>query len=439
MSSEIPSEAVASHFARLQRAVAALAQGRMIVVTDDADRENEADLVVAADRVTAEQVAFMVAHTTGILCAPMSGRLIDRLQLHAMVSENTDPHSTAFTITVDHLSAGTGVSATNRARTLRALADPNTHPDDLRRPGHIFPLRAREWGVLHRPGHTEATLDLLRLAGCAEVGVISEIIDCHGEMATGDVINSFAQTHDLPMVSVAELVHYRSSTEKLVEMASSAALPTRYGDFRATAYVSKLDGIEHLALTMGDVAAAGSTEDGVLVRMHSECVTGDVAGSARCDCGSQFEEGMRRIATEGLGVMIYLRGHEGRGIGLAHKLRAYTLQEQGRDTVDANRDLGLPDDSRSYGTGAQILTDIGAQRIRLLTNNPAKCDGLEGYGLTITERIAMPPFATSHNDAYLRTKRDRMGHLIEGLDAGLGPIDAIPKSLRQTTPFGVAL
>lgn len=396
----------------VQRAVAALAAGRMVIVTDDADRENEGDLILPAATVTADQVAFVVRHTTGIVCAPMPGSRADALNLPLMVEDNTDAHGTAFTITVDHRDSGTGVAAADRAATLRALADPGTRPADLRRPGHVFPLRARDGGVLVRAGHTEAAVDLLRLAGHDPVGVIGEIVAPDGTMARGDALRAFASEHDLPVLAIADLVRYRRATERFVEHVATAAMPTVFGDFRAVAYRSTIDGTEHLALVHGDVAAAGRAERGALVRVHSECLTGDIIGSLRCDCGAQLEQALRAIADEGAGAVVYLRGHEGRGIGLAHKIRAYALQESGLDTVDANTAQGLPVDTRSYGTGAQILTDLGISRLRLITNNPAKYGGLDGYGLEILGRVGLPASTSPHNVRYLRTKQERMGHLI---------------------------
>jgi 3,4-dihydroxy 2-butanone 4-phosphate synthase/GTP cyclohydrolase II len=394
----------------VQRAVAALASGGMVVVVDDADRENEGDLVLAAGTATAEQVAFVVRHTTGILCAPMPAARADALGLPQMVADNSDAHGTAFTVSVDVEGSGTGVSAADRARTFVALADPAAKAADFRRPGHVFPLRARDGGVLVRAGHTEAAVDLLTLAGCAPVGLISELVADDGSMLRGDGLRDFVRQHDLPILAIADLVRYRRSTEHLVEHVATAAMPTVFGDFRAMAYRSKLDGTEHLALVMGDVAAAGRAEGGALVRVHSECLTGDMLGSLRCDCGSQLEQALREIAEEGCGVAVYLRGHEGRGIGLAHKIRAYALQEEGLDTVDANAAQGLPVDSRSYGIGAQILGDLGVRRLRLMTNNPAKYGGLDGYGLEIVGRVRLPAAENAHNSRYLRTKRDRMGH-----------------------------
>ena len=401
-----PAEAV-------QHAVAALAEGGIVVVVDDADREDEGDLVVAAELVTAQQMAFMVRHGTGIVCTPMPAQRAEELRLPPMVAENTDAHGTAFTVSVDHMSTGTGVSAADRAGTARALAAPATLPGELRRPGHVFPLRAREGGVLVRPGHTEAAVDLTRMAGLSGVGVITEITADDGTMPSGASVTAFAREHDLPILAIADLVRYRRATERLVEQLASSSMPTAFGAFRAVAYRSTLDGSEHLALVMGDVAEAGRSAHGALVRVHSECLTGDILGSLRCDCGGQLEQALRAIAAEGCGALVYLRGHEGRGIGLAHKIRAYALQDQGLDTVDANTAQGLPADSRSYGVGSQILGDLGISRLRLITNNPAKFGGLESYGLTIVGRVALPVIETPHNVRYLRTKRERMGHQLE--------------------------
>lgn len=396
----------------VQHAVAALAAGGMVVVTDDADRENEGDLVMPAATATAEQVAFMVRHSTGILCAPMSGERADALGLPLMVTDTADAFGTAFTITVDHRDGGTGVSAADRALTLRALADPGTRPETLRRPGHIFPLRARGEGVLARAGHTEAAVDLLRLAGQEPVGVIGEIVAPDGSMARGPILAEFAREHGLPVLAIADLVRHRRATESFVEHVATAAMPTVFGEFRAVAYRSTIDGTEHLALVHGDAAAAGAGEAGALVRVHSECLTGDILGSLRCDCGTQLEQALRAIVQEGVGVVVYLRGHEGRGIGLAHKIRAYALQETGMDTLDANTAQGLPVDARSYGTGAQILADLGVTRLRLMTNNPTKYGGLDGHGLEIVGRVGLPVVTTQHNVRYLRAKQERMGHLL---------------------------
>ncbi len=401
-----PAEAV-------QHAVAALSAGGMVVVVDDAAREDEGDLIVAAELVTDRQMAFMVRHGTGIVCVPMTGQRADDLRLPPMVADNTDTHGTAFTVSVDHVGTGTGVSAAERTATARALADPATMPTELRRPGHVFPLRARPGGVLVRAGHTEAAVDLTRLAGLSGVGVITEITADDGTMPSGARVAEFAREHGLPLLAIADLVRYRRATERLVEQLATSAMPTEFGAFRAVAYRSTLDGSEHLALVMGDVAEAGRSERGALVRVHSECLTGDILGSLRCDCGGQLEHALRAIAAEGCGALVYLRGHEGRGIGLGHKIRAYALQEQGLDTVDANTAQGLPADARNYGVGSQILSDLGIRRLRLITNNPAKFGGLDGYGLTIVGRVSLPVVETPHNVRYLRTKRERMGHDLE--------------------------
>ncbi|WP_264073060.1 bifunctional 3,4-dihydroxy-2-butanone-4-phosphate synthase/GTP cyclohydrolase II [Mycolicibacterium pulveris] len=392
-------------------AVRALAAGGMVIVADDVERENEGDLVMAAEFATVDDLDFLVRYSTGIICVPMLGDRLDALRLPPMVRDNEDTHDTAFTVSVDHRSTTTGVSAVDRSRTIRALADPRAAATDFRRPGHVFPLRYREGGVLSRPGHTEASIDLLRLAGLSEVAVIGEIVGAAGQMAHGPELAAFAREHNLPMLTVADLIEYRRATERLVALAGSSWLPTRFGEFRAHAYRSLVDGTEHLALVMGDVHDPARSE--ILVRMHSECLTGDVVGSLRCDCGTQFERALTEIATEGCGVMVYLRGHEGRGIGLGYKLRAYTLQESGRDTVDANTDLGLPVDARTYEVGASILAALGISRVRLITNNPAKCVELEQRGIAVAERVSLPSTVTESNLSYLRAKRDRMGHKLD--------------------------
>ncbi|MGY1840185.1 MULTISPECIES: bifunctional 3,4-dihydroxy-2-butanone-4-phosphate synthase/GTP cyclohydrolase II [unclassified Modestobacter] len=396
----------------VQAAVAALAAGGMVIVVDDADREDEGDLVLAAESVSTEQMAFLVRHTTGIVCAPMPAVRAEQLRLPQMVADNTDAHGTAFTVTVDAVETGTGVCAADRATTVRALADARATPGQFRRPGHVFPLVARDGGVLVRAGHTEAAVDLTTMAGLSGVGVIGEIVEEDGSMRRGRSLADFAAAHGLPVLAIADLVRHRRATERLVELVGTAQMPTEFGDFRALAYRNTLDGTEHLALVMGDLAAASHTEAGALVRVHSECLTGDILGSLRCDCGGQLEQALAAVAAEGVGAVVYLRGHEGRGIGLGRKIRAYALQEQGLDTIEANTAQGLPVDSRSYGIGAQILADLGATRIRLITNNPAKYGGLDGHGLTITGRVALPVLQTPHNLRYLRTKRDRMGHVL---------------------------
>ena len=418
-----------SGFAGVEDAVAALAAGGMIVVVDDADRENEGDLIMAAEAATQETVGFFVRHTSGVICTPMLGERLDELDLPLMVTANTAPYRTAFTVSVDaRAGTTTGISAADRATTIQALIDPATRPADLVRPGHIFPLRYREGGVLKRAGHTEAAVDLARLAGCAPAAVLCEIVDDSGEMARLPQLERFAAAHGLPLISIADLIRSRRQHEKLVKRVAEARIPTRWGEFTAYAYESLLDGEQHLALVKGAVQG----EADVLVRVHSECLTGDALGSLRCDCGPQLEDALARIAAEGLGVVVYLRGHEGRGIGLGHKLRAYSLQEQGRDTVDANLDLGLPVDGREYGIGSQILVDLGVTTMRLLTNNPAKYGGLDGFGLQIVERVPLQTRPNPENLRYLRTKRERMGHLLElPTDEGSGGLKPSPPEGRE--------
>lgn len=398
--------------AAIEDAIAAIARGEIIVVLDDEDRENEGDLIMAASAVTPEKIAFFLEHTSGYICAPMTGERCDELDLPLMVLSNTESHRTAFTVTVDYRhGTSTGISAYDRSATIAALVDPRTRPGDLARPGHICPLRSAPGGVLKRAGHTEAAVDLAGLAGLEPAGVLCEITDANKMgMARGPELEEFSARHGLLMITIADLIRYRRRTEKLVKRFSEARIPTDFGEFVCYAYQSVLDGTEHLALVKGDVAG----RPGVLVRVHSECLTGDVFGSRRCDCGPQLQDAMQMIDENGSGVVVYLRGHEGRGIGIGHKLRAYHLQEQGADTVDANSRLGLPVDSREYGIGAQILTDLGVTTMRLMTNNPSKFGGLDGFGLDIVERVPMPSQITPENTAYLRTKRDRMGHMIEG-------------------------
>ncbi len=401
-------------FAKIEDAVAAIGRGEIVIVVDDEDRENEGDLILAAEFATPDKIAFFLHHTSGVICAPVTRERARELDLPLMVANNTETMRTAFTVSVDYRhGTSTGISAYDRAATIQALVDPSTRPTDLLRPGHIFPLEAREGGVLKRAGHTEASMDLARMAGVYPAGVLCEIVnDKKDDMARVPELERFTDEHGLLMISIADLVRYRRQTEKLVRRITEARLPTQWGDFTCYAYESTLDGTEHLAFVKGAVQG----EDDVLVRVHSECLTGDVFGSLRCDCGPQLDESMRLIAEEGLGVVVYLRGHEGRGIGLGHKLRAYQLQDQGHDTVDANLALGLPVDSREYGIGSQILVDLGITTMRLLTNNPAKYGGLEGFGLEITDRVPLLTVPNPENIAYLRTKRERMGHLLEGLD-----------------------
>lgn len=417
-----------SRFDSIERAVADIAAGRAVVVVDDEDRENEGDLIFAAEKATPELVAFMVRYTSGYLCVPLVGEDCDRLGLPPMYSTNQDKHGTAYTVTVDAKAGiGTGISASDRAATMRLLADPTSGAGDFTRPGHVVPLRALEGGVLRRPGHTEAAVDLARMADLRPAGVICEIVSQkdEGEMARTDELRVFADEHDLALISIADLIAWRRRHEKQVQRVAEARIPTAHGEFRAVGFQSLFDGIEHVALVRGDLGLPGTTDDGedVLVRVHSECLTGDVFGSLRCDCGTQLDAALETVAAEGRGIVLYMRGHEGRGIGLMHKLQAYQLQDAGQDTVDANLALGLPADSRDYGTGAQILVDLGVRSMRLLTNNPAKRAGLDGYGLHITERVGMPVRVTPENIRYLRTKRDRMGHQLDDL-----PDDAVDGS-----------
>jgi 3,4-dihydroxy 2-butanone 4-phosphate synthase/GTP cyclohydrolase II len=395
-------------FAPIEDVIAAIARGEMIVMVDDEDRENEGDLIMAAQFATPEKISFIVRYSSGVVVAPISGDRCDDLRLPLMVEHNTESHRTAFTISVDLIEGTTtGISAADRAATLRALADPQESFASFARPGHIFPLRAREGGVLKRAGHTEAAVDLARMAGLEPAGIICEIINDDGSMSRLPELIEFSRKHNLLLSSIAELIKYRRHHEKLVTRMGQAQVPTDWGNFTCTAFKSDVDGTEHLAFSLGTV------DDGqpVLVRVHSECLTGDVFSSRRCDCGPQLHSAMSLIAEEGRGIVVYLRGHEGRGIGIGHKIRAYSLQDGGLDTVDANTELGLPVDSREYGIGAQILADMGANQLRLITNNPAKYGGIEGYGLEIIERVAINPVATEENIKYLQTKRDRMGHL----------------------------
>ncbi|MCL4448923.1 MAG: bifunctional 3,4-dihydroxy-2-butanone-4-phosphate synthase/GTP cyclohydrolase II [Actinobacteria bacterium] len=403
-------------FNTIEEAIAAMSSGDPIVVVDDENRENEGDLIMSAQFATADKIAFFLQHTSGLICVPINGERLDELQLPLMVdpAHNTEPRHTAFTVTVDYKHATTtGISAHDRAATIEALIDTKTTPADFVRPGHILPLRYTPGGVLKRAGHTEAAVDIATAAGLYPAAVICEIVsEDKKHMARLDELRRFVSKHNLVIVSIADLIRWRHRKEKLVKQVARATLPTELGEFTCYAYESILNGEQHVALVKGDIEGV----DGLLVRVHSECLTGDVFGSRRCDCGSQLEAAMRMISEEGRGVVVYLRGHEGRGIGLAHKLRAYTLQEQGQDTVDANLSLGMPVDSREYGIGAQILADLGVTTMRLMTNNPTKYGGLEGFGLIITERVPLESIPTKENIKYLRTKRERMGHLLDGLD-----------------------
>jgi 3,4-dihydroxy 2-butanone 4-phosphate synthase/GTP cyclohydrolase II len=401
-------------FASIDETVAAVARGEIVVVVDDANRENEGDLIVAAEYATADKIAFFLNHTSGVICMPMLGSRLDVLELPPMVVDNTESNRTAFTVSVDaRRGTTTGISAADRAATIAALIDPKTTPGDLARPGHMYPLRYREGGVLRRAGHTEAAVDLARLAGLYPAGVLCEVVSQDkATMARLPELERFASRHGLVITSIAELIRYRRQREKLVRRVAEARVPTEWGEFTAYVYESVLDGEQHVAMVKGAVQG----ECNVLVRVHSECLTGDALGSLRCDCGMQLRSAFQQVAAEGLGVVLYLRGHEGRGIGLANKIKAYTLQDQGHDTVDANLQLGHPADSRKYGTGAQILVDLGITTMRLLTNNPAKYGGLDGYGLEIVERVPLQTTPNPENIRYLRTKQQRLGHLLEGLE-----------------------
>jgi 3,4-dihydroxy 2-butanone 4-phosphate synthase/GTP cyclohydrolase II len=402
-------------FDSVKQAIEDIAEGKPVIVVDDEDRENEGDLIFAAEKATPELVAFTVRYTSGYLCVPLTEADCDRLDLPPMYHTNQDRRGTAYTVTVDAKDGvGTGISASDRATTMRMLADPTATAGDFTRPGHVVPLRAKEGGVLRRPGHTEAAVDLARLAGLRPAGVLCEIVSQkdEGDMARRDELEVFAAEHELSLISIADLIAYRRRAEKQVVRVAEARIPTAHGTFRAVGYDSLLDGIEHIAMVYGDIGDG----EGLLVRVHSECLTGDVFGSLRCDCGPQLDAALAAVAAEGRGIVLYVRGHEGRGIGLLHKLQAYQLQDNGHDTVDANLALGVPADARDYGTGAQILCDLGVKSMKLLTNNPAKRVGLEGYGLRVIDRVALASSPNPENLRYLRTKRDRMGHHLDNLD-----------------------
>ncbi|HEY1822363.1 MAG TPA: bifunctional 3,4-dihydroxy-2-butanone-4-phosphate synthase/GTP cyclohydrolase II [Trebonia sp.] len=401
------------------RAIKDIADGRPVVVVDDANRENEGDIIFAASKATPELLAFMIRYSSGVVCVPMRGADLDRLQLPLMTTQNTERMRTAYTVSVDAAEGvTTGISAADRTTTIRKLADPGSAAGDFARPGHIFPLRARDGGVLVRPGHTEAAVDLASLAGLAPVGVVCEVVNDDGTMMRLPDLRKFADEFGLALISIEQLIEHRRRTERLVTRVAETVIPNAYGSWRAYGYRSDVDGTEHLALVLGDIdAGSGGAESGeeVLVRVHSECLTGDVFGSQRCDCGAQLDAAMAKIAERGRGVVLYLRGHEGRGIGLLSKLQAYELQDGGADTVDANLRLGLPVDAREYSVAAQLLDDLGVRSVRLLTNNPVKVDALAAHGFGVT-RIPLPPLTTPYNLRYLTTKRDRLGHQLDTLE-----------------------
>ena len=391
----------------VERAIKDIAKGRPVVVVDDEDRENEGDIIFAASAATPELLAFMIRYTSGVICVPMPGRELDRLQLPPMTSQNTEHMRTAFAVSVDaRRGVSTGISAADRAITIGKLVDPETTAADLVRPGHIFPLRYAEGGVLRRRGHTEAAVDLARLAGLAEAGVLAEVVNDDGTMARLPRLREFSDMYGLALISIGQIVGYRRRTERQLSRQAHTQIPNAHGLWQAYGYRHEIDATEYVALALGDIAG----KEGVLTRLHSECLTGDVFGSQRCDCGAQLEASMAAIAAEGAGVVLYLRGHEGRGVGLLSKLQAYELQDGGADTVDANLELGLPADAREYSAGAQMLADLGVRSVRLLTNNPAKTGGLSNCGVEVIERVPLASAVTPYNLRYLKTKRDRLGH-----------------------------
>ncbi|CAM3714680.1 bifunctional 3,4-dihydroxy-2-butanone-4-phosphate synthase/GTP cyclohydrolase II [Alkalicoccus chagannorensis] len=394
-------------FDPIESAIYALAQGETVIVCDDEDRENEGDFVALADKVSAETINFMVTHGRGLVCTPITAERAEKLQLVPMVDRNSDPHGTAFTVSVDHKHCTTGISAQERAMTIRALMDEDTKPADFQRPGHVFPLVAKDGGVLRRAGHTEASVDLAKMAGASPAGVICEIMNEDGTMARVPELRKIADEHDLKMITIKDLIQYRNRKDKLVQREIEIDLPTEYGDFKAVGYSNVVDGKEHVAIVKGEIGGSRPT----LVRVHSECLTGDVLGSRRCDCGPQLHAALAQIEENGSGVVLYMR-QEGRGIGLLNKMKAYKLQEEGLDTVEANEKLGFGPDLRDYGIGAQILRDLGISKMKLLTNNPRKITGLKGYDLEVVDRVPIQLPGHKENERYLKTKKDKLGHML---------------------------
>jgi 3,4-dihydroxy 2-butanone 4-phosphate synthase/GTP cyclohydrolase II len=421
----------------VDRAIKDIAEGRPVLVVDDENRENEGDIIFAAAMATPELLAFTIRYTSGVICMPMREAELDRLQLPQMTAHNTEPHRTAFTLSVDSRDGvSTGISAADRATTISKLVDPATTPMDLVRPGHVFPLRYTEGGVLRRAGHTEAAVDLARLAGLPEAGVLCEVVNDDGTMARLPELREFADTHELALISIEQLIEYRRRTERQLSRQAQTKIPNAYGQWQAFGYRHEIDGTEYVALVLGDVSGGAD----VLTRLHSECLTGDVFGSLRCDCGAQLDSAMAAISAEGRGVVLYLRGHEGRGVGLLSKLQAYELQDAGADTVDANTELGLPVDAREYSAGAQMLADLGVRSVRLLTNNPAKVSGLTDGGVDITARFPLAAAVTPYNLRYLVTKRDKLGHHIQNLNEAERPLvpPPIPLNGRPALPSSEA-